>query len=261
MKVNLYNVKDDMMIPKIKKVNLSTQLVDTITSLIENGTWKLGDKLPNEVELATSFEVSRNIMRESMKILENFGILESKTGIGTFISQTALSAIHNMRFFDELKNNSTVDMIMETRIIIEPELSYYAALRATDEEIEILQDLFMANDKGNREKFFKEHHDFNFHLFLAKCSKNTILENLLFTILDQLKASEYLKFNQHVELEASTNSYENHKEIAAAIINKDPLLAKELMIHHLSIRMDIISSSYNIDLAMSKKIREERSEE
>ena len=45
MKVNLYNVKDDTMIPKIKKVNLSTQLVDTITSLIENGTWKLGDKL------------------------------------------------------------------------------------------------------------------------------------------------------------------------------------------------------------------------
>ena len=56
MKVNLYNVKDDMMIPKIKKVNLSTQLVDTITSLIENGTWKLGDKLPNEVELATSLK-------------------------------------------------------------------------------------------------------------------------------------------------------------------------------------------------------------
>ena len=73
------------MIPKIKKVNLSTQLVDTMTTLIEDGSWKLGDKLPNEVELAASFEVSRNVMRESMKILENFGILESKTGIGTFI--------------------------------------------------------------------------------------------------------------------------------------------------------------------------------
>ena len=60
MKVNLYNVKDDMMIPKIKKVNLSTQLVDTITSLIENGTWKLGDKLPNEVELATRYSRVQN---------------------------------------------------------------------------------------------------------------------------------------------------------------------------------------------------------
>ena len=170
MKVNLYNVKDDMMIPKIKKVNLSTQLVDTITSLIENGTWKLGDKLPNEVELATSFEVSRNIMRESMKILEYFGILESKTGIGTFISQTALSAIHNMRFFDVLKNNTTVEMIMETRIIIEPELAYYAALRATEDDISFLKDIFMENTSGNRENFFKERHDFNFLLLLAKCS-------------------------------------------------------------------------------------------
>ena len=249
------------MIPKIKKVNLSTQLVDTMTSLIENGTWKLGDKLPNEVELAAAFEVSRNIMRESMKILENFGILESKTGIGTFISQTALSAIHNMRFFDELKNNSTVEMIMETRIIIEPELAYHAALRATDEEIEILRDLFMANANGNREVFFEQRHDFNFHLFLAKCSKNTILENLLFTILDQLKASEYLKFNLHVDLQTFNDSYENHREIAEAIIHKDPLLAKELMFKHLSVRMDTINSSYNKDLALSKKIREKRSEE
>lgn len=248
------------MIPKIKKVNLSTQLVDTITSLIENGTWKLGDKLPNEVELATSFEVSRNIMRESMKILENFGILESKTGIGTFISQTALSAIHNMRFFDELKNNTTVEMIMETRIIIEPELAYYAALRATEDDISFLKDIFMENTSGNRENFFKERHDFNFHLFLAKCSKNTILENLLFSMLDQLKGSEHLKFNQHVELEASTNSYENHKEIANAIFHKDAPLAKELMSQHLAVRMDIINSSYNKDLAASKKIRKTRSE-
>ena len=79
-------------------------------------------------------------------------------------------------------------------------------------------------------------------------------------MLDQLKGSEYLKFNQHVELEASTNSYENHKEIANAIFHKDALLAKELMSQHLAVRMDIINSSYNKDLAASKKIRKTRSE-
>mgnify|MGYP000862670277 CR=1 FL=1 len=59
------------MLPKVKKINLSTQLIDTITALIESGEWELGMKLPNEIDLAASFNVSRNIMRESMKILEN----------------------------------------------------------------------------------------------------------------------------------------------------------------------------------------------
>ena len=130
------------MLPKVKKINLSSQLIDTMTTLIEENNWSPGSKLPNEVELAASLGVSRNIMREAMKILENFGILESKAGIGTFVSETALSAIRNMRFFDNLKSNTSIETILETRIIIEPELAYYAALRASEEDTALLQKTF-----------------------------------------------------------------------------------------------------------------------
>ena len=82
---------------------MSVQLLDAITELVENGSWKPGDKLPNEIELAASFNVSRNIMREAMKILNNFGVLESKAGIGTFVTEGAQANIHSMRFFEKLK--------------------------------------------------------------------------------------------------------------------------------------------------------------
>lgn len=166
------------MLPKVKKINLSTQLIDTITALIESGEWELGMKLPNEIDLAASFNVSRNIMRESMKILENFGILESKAGIGTFVSETALSSIHNMRFFDNLKNNSSIENILETRLIIEPELAYYATLRSTEEDLTLLKEIFERNEELHKENQFTKKDDFNFHMFIAKCSQNVILENL-----------------------------------------------------------------------------------
>ncbi len=246
------------MILKIKKVNLSTQLIDTITSMIENGDWTLGMKLPNEIELAASFNVSRNIMRESLKILENFGILESKAGIGTTISQTALSSIHNMRFFNNLKNNSSVEMILETRITIEPQLAYYAALRITDEEIAELRSIFETSEDSKEENNFSKRDDFNFHIYVAKCSRNTILENLIFTMLDQLRSSNYSEFDLHAETDVVKDSYDNHKKIAEAIINKDPLLARDLMFEHLFSRINTINSSYNTNLAYSKLIRQKR---
>lgn len=242
------------MLPKVKKINLSTQLIDTITALIESGEWELGMKLPNEIELAASFNVSRNIMRESMKILENFGILESKAGIGTFVSETALSSIHNMRFFDNLKNNSSIENILETRLIIEPELAYYATLRSTEEDLMLLKEIFERNEEIHKENQFTKKDDFNFHMFIAKCSQNVILENLLFSMLDQLRASEYKDFDLHAQTEEVKDSYSDHREIAMAIINRDPLLASELMYNHLFRRISAINSSYNKDLAASKKI-------
>lgn len=246
------------MLPKVKKINLSTQLIDTITALIESGEWKLGMKLPNEIDLAASFNVSRNIMRESMKILENFGILESKAGIGTFVSETALSSIHNMRFFDNLKNNSSIENILETRLIIEPELAYYATLRSTEEDLTLLKEIFERNEEFHNENQFTKKDDFNFHMFIAKCSQNVILENLLFSMLDQLRASDYRDFNLHSQAEEVKDSYSHHREIAMAIIKKDPLLASELMYNHLFSRINAINSSYNKDLTDSKKIESKR---
>ena len=233
------------MLPKIKKINLSTQLVETMTTLIETDKWRPGMKLPNELELAASFNVSRNIMREAMKILENFGILESKAGIGTFISETAMSSIHNMHFFDDLKNNSSVETILETRLIIEPELSYYAALRGSDEQLSELRNIFDSGNEYPNQDQLSRKEDFDFHMCIARASGNNILESLLLTMLDQLRSSKYVEFDQHARSEIVKDSYGDHREIAMAILHHRPELARELMAKHLSSRIYTINTSYN----------------
>ncbi|WP_352400818.1 FadR/GntR family transcriptional regulator [Anaerotignum sp.] len=249
------------MIPKIKKINLGTQLMDTMISLIENGTWKAGEKLPNEIELANSFSVSRNIMRESMKILENFGILDSKTGIGTYISDNAISNICNMRFFESLKNNTSIEKLLETRLIIEPELAYYATLRATDEEIETLKIVLEEDTKKHLITNFFHTDDFHFHLHVAKYARNDILENLLTTILEQLSADAYGNFNKFVDNSVKIDSFNDHMAVFGAIQKRDPLLAKEIMYHHLFARMKVINPDYGTNLIYSEKIRNDRLKE
>lgn len=246
------------MLPKMKKENLSVQLVNAITELIDNGTWRPKNKLPNEIELAASFDVSRNIMREAMKILNNFGILESKAGVGTFISEDAISNIHNMRFFNELKSNASVEKILETRLIIEPDLAYYACLRSSDEEIEDLAKKLIIISKDHKKEDFFHTDDFNFHARLAVLSGNDILANLLETLLHQLKQENYIRFNQYVSKEVKESSFNDHLRILEAVQKRDPLLARTIMQEHLFSRIKVIDSSYDTDLESSIIIAKKR---
>lgn len=228
---------------KVKKVNLSSQLTDTMIGLIEAGDWSSGMKLPSETELAASFSVSRNIMRQALKIMESFGILESKAGTGTLVSENALSAIRNTRFFDDLKNNASVESILETRLIIEPDLAYYAALRGSDADLQALRGLHEQHEVGQQDQQAFRTDDFNFHMCIARASGNLILENLLFSMLDQLRESNYVEFDRHAQADVVRRGYENHREIAAAILDRDPSLAKVRMHEHLRSRISAIRSS------------------
>jgi GntR family transcriptional regulator, transcriptional repressor for pyruvate dehydrogenase complex len=69
----------------IKKTTIVTQLMDRIIELISMKAYKPGDKLPTESELASMFGVGRSSIRETIKIFNHLGVLESKSAIGTFV--------------------------------------------------------------------------------------------------------------------------------------------------------------------------------
>ncbi len=239
---------------EVKKVTLGTQLIDAILGFIENGEWQPGKKLPNEIELAASFDVSRNIMREALKVLENYGVLDGKTGKGTHVSENAMTSIYSIRFFEKLKANKSIEKCLETRLIIEPELAYYAALRCTPEEIEHLKACSIAESviidpTGLR-------NDFDFHANIAKFSQNDILENLICSILSQLRSGVYNEYNAYVEKEKLIESANDHFHVVEAIERRDPLLAKERMHKHLFTRISQINSAYDANLMLSIKIRQ-----
>ena len=98
-----------------------------IREQIENGTWKEGEKIQGELELAKLFQVSRGSIRESIKSLQMLGILDAKSGQGTFVAQNALQKIRDSRLADMLNDADYYDEIIEYRYIIETQAAYIAA--------------------------------------------------------------------------------------------------------------------------------------
>ena len=61
------------------------QVIAYVRYAVKNGTYNVGDKLPNESELAATIGVGRSSLREGMRILATYGIVEIRQGDGTYI--------------------------------------------------------------------------------------------------------------------------------------------------------------------------------
>ena len=60
-------------------------VIDRITGAIIDGELKPGDQIPTEPELSSLFNVGRNTVREAIRILVAYGVLEIRRAEGTFI--------------------------------------------------------------------------------------------------------------------------------------------------------------------------------
>lgn len=116
---------------------LSVRVADTITESIVQQKYAPGDKLPSEVELATALRVSRTTLREALRILATRGLVEARRGSGTFVTRNR--SIHADYDVLRIQNtNVNVKDLYEMRLMFEPQAAYYAALRASDEELETI---------------------------------------------------------------------------------------------------------------------------
>ena len=228
---------------KVRKQSLADQLILMIIELIRDGHLLSGEKLPGEAEFAASFDVSRNIMREALKILENFGILEAKNGIGTFISKCAIENIHNMNFFYRLKDNDSVMSILEMRLMIEPSAAYFAAKRIDEDGIADLIKL-MEDLKEKYIKFPDYKDDFEIHSAIAHYSGNTLCEDLINSLLGRLQNSLYAEFNKYQSQKTKEDNRETHIALLQAISSHDKRLAQKLMYNHILKRILLINSSF-----------------
>ena len=73
----------------LKPINTKSvvqQVVDRLTQALINKELRPGDKIPTEKELASTFGAARNSVREAIKILISFGVLEIRRPEGTFVT-------------------------------------------------------------------------------------------------------------------------------------------------------------------------------
>ena len=70
---------------KAKKISASEQVFEALQSQISSGVWKVGDRLPSEGELAERYGVIRLTVRVALQKLNALGVVETRTGSGTYV--------------------------------------------------------------------------------------------------------------------------------------------------------------------------------
>ena len=214
------------------ETHLTTQVVNHITTLIENGTLKPGDKIPPERELAHKLKISRASLRTGIGYLAAMGVMKVRHGVGTFVadgppeigksSLGLLGALHGFKSWQ----------MFEARLLLESGLAALAAERGKEEHLTVLAEEVaeMYATVDDPEEYLI--HDVRFHRTIALASGNPILAALMETITTAL----YDERRKTVELSRNLkDSADTHREIYRAIRAKNSVEARKVMERHLEL--------------------------
>ena len=168
----------------IKTGRLADDVSNQIKEAIFQDEYKPGEKIPSEQELVELFGVSRVIIREAIRNLEQAGLVEIKRGAkgGAFVrtlNHNAVSLVVKDLF---RLAKGTVKEIMEVRLEIEPIVTGLAAERATKDDLDMLQNHLDTMPQISGRKMVEA--NVNFHRLVARCAHNPIYDMIINILLD-----------------------------------------------------------------------------
>lgn len=214
---------------KMEKKLLGRRVEDALLDYILQEPIEIGQKIPNEYELAEKFGVGRSTVREAVKGLVSKGILEVRRGSGTFVVSTSSleeDPLGLSRFPDKYK---LALELFDVRLMIEPEIAVLVCENATEEELDQLQKLCAEVEELCRSGEDHTAKDVEFHTCIARCSKNRVVE-LLVPVIN----SAVVTFANLTQRSLKEETIITHREILDSILRKDAVGARCAMVMHLT---------------------------
>ncbi|MCR5273439.1 MAG: FadR family transcriptional regulator [Lachnospiraceae bacterium] len=215
---------------------IRTQLV----KYIQDEPIQVGNKLPNEFELAEKFGVGRSTIREAVKELVSQGMLEVRRGSGTYVISTCPAEEDPLGLGKYDDKYQLALELFDVRLMIEPEIAAFAARDATDEQIEELKRLCDEVEEIYNSGKNHVQKDIELHTAIARCSKNRVIE-----ILVPLIDSAVHTFANITHRGLKQETIETHREIVNAISRHDQVGARCAMVMHLTYNRQMIVKKLN----------------
>ncbi|NPV70382.1 MAG: FadR family transcriptional regulator [Firmicutes bacterium] len=221
-------------IPKPSK--LAETIAGKIRSLIQAGRLEPGERLPSEKELCEAFGVGRSSVREALQALEHLGLIESRQGVGRFLSKESQALASSLNWNAAL-DNAPVFELMEAREFLEGLVASLAAQRASDDDIGGLEST-LATMKASlgvdTDKFFRA--ELDFHSGISRACNNAVISELVNVVMLRVHGDAE-KFMRTVP-ETSVVTVNLFSDLLNAIRDGDPVKAGDLMREHLqSVRL------------------------
>lgn len=215
----------------VSRVTMGEQVATQLSDQISQGLWKPGEKLPSESELCVALNIGRSTLREALKSLAFVGKVQMRPGEGTYVVERTNFLLEHILTHGPLRTGKELDDVGEARLILETETAALAARRADQKDLAQMDSILneMKLSLNGQEQLFAEL-DVEFHMMIAKSSKNQMLHELLVPIRDVLQ--EWILKAQTLP-EHRQSSQRQHAKILAAVRQRDPDKARQAMRTHL----------------------------
>jgi len=215
----------------VSRVTLGEQVAEQLAEQISHGRWQPGERLPSEAELCAAMHIGRSTLREALKSLAFVGLVQMRPGEGTYVTDGTQILVERLRARGLLRTEKELEDVGEARLILETELAALAAERADASDFENLESI-LAEMKRSLEGGGREYAelDVDFHLAIAKSSKNRLLHELLAPIREVLQ--EFIAKSQELP-GIKESAHDHHGRILAALKKRDPDKARRAMRAHL----------------------------
>ena len=219
---------------------MAPRLADVVAKEIERrvleGRLKPGDRLPSERDLSVQLGVSRASLREAIHKLAAKGLLESRQGGGTFVTDHLDSSFGNP-WEEILRDHPAVhDDMLEFRHMLEGRATECAANRATaaDRErvrlsLERLEASFAGDDLDAQVDS-----DLAFHQAIAEASHNVIVGHLTASLLRLMRDNLRRNLGELMQVPAAREQLlEQHRAVWRAIEQGDAVQAQAAATEHI----------------------------
>jgi GntR family transcriptional repressor for pyruvate dehydrogenase complex len=211
------------------EIHLSHEVASRIKELIRKEKLRPGDKLPNEMQLAGLFGVSRPTVREAVKSLVSQNIIEIRRGTGTFVSENPGIASDPLGL-DFLLDQDLHLALIEARLLIEPGVARLAAERGTAAAIDRI-----GGHLQEMESIVDRHEvgmetELRFHRSIAEATGNPVIMRIVPIIIDSIvKTYQYAPRTSGDHRQALGE----HRAVFTAIKKRDEDGAYQAMQRHL----------------------------
>jgi len=208
---------------------------------IVSGSRPAGEMLPREVDLSAQFDVSRGVARETIRALEERGLISVKHGKGATVNGAESWDVFDpdvlAAILESERSGQILGDYLECRRLLEVQAAGLAAERASEADVARLAEAFARIEEAARrppsqaaEKLFHEA-DVAFHQELINATGNRALAQLVGQLHSALVLARYPLARPQYRQE---RALPEHNRILTAVASHDPAQARQAMSEHLS---------------------------
>ena len=146
-----------------------------IREYLKKKSFKPGDALPREIELAEALGVSRNVVREALSRLRMLGLVETKRRRGMILTNPDILGTLERVMDPLIMDEDTLQDIFELRLVLEMGLADILYIRKTEKDIGELEEI-VENEVATTDHTFRIKNEIAFHGKLYEITGNKTLK-------------------------------------------------------------------------------------